>query len=151
DEALETKKNDPSAEVVRVNSSLLKEELAVRIAPEPFVVQDDSCDTGLMIAAVDGSSRSGVMSAIGEEDDFYVGHAPLISINTSVGQVNRRLILNGQEFPVFTRLPEKPEDLQQRENKYTVMAKLFYPDLSEAEYMHSLWNAMDTLEARATL
>lgn len=52
---------------------------------------------------------------------------------------------------MFTRLPEKPEDLQQRENKYTVMAKLFYPDLSDAEYMHSLWNAMDTLEARATL
>jgi hypothetical protein len=31
------------------------------------------------------------------------------------------------------------------------MAKLFYADLSDAEYMHSLWNAMDTLEARATL
>ena len=115
------------------------------------MVQDDSCERGLMIAAVDGSSQSGVMSAIGEEDDFYVGHAPMISINTSVGQVNRRLMFNGQELPVFTRLPEKPEDLQQRENKYTVMAKLFYPDLSDAEYMHSLWNAMDTLEARATV
>jgi hypothetical protein len=151
EEALEAKKNNPTAEVVRINGGLLKEELATRIAPESFVVQDHSYESGQMIAAVDGSSRSGVMSAIGEENDFYVGHAPLISINTSVGQVNRRLIFNGQELPVFTRLPEKPEDLQQRENKYTVMAKLFYPDLSDAEYMHSLWNAMDTLEARATL
>ncbi len=151
EEALETKKNDPSAEVVRINNALLKEELATRIAPEPFVVQDNTGESGLLIAAVDGSSQSGLMSAIGEEDDFYVGHAPIISINTSVGQLNRRLIFNGQELPVFTRLPEKPEDLQQRENKYTVMAKLFYPDLSDAEYMHSLWNAMDTLEARATL
>jgi len=151
EEALEEKKNDPDADVVRVNSVLLKEELAARIAPEPFVVQDNSCERGLMIAAVDGSSQSGVMSAIGEEADFYVGHAPLISVNTAVGQVNRSLIFNGQELPVFTRLPEKPEDLQQRENKYTVMAKLFYTDLSDAEYMHSLWNAMDTLEARATL
>jgi hypothetical protein len=151
DEALEEKKNDTTAQVVRVDSVLLKEELSTRIAPEPFVVQDNSCETGLMIAAVDGSSQSGVMSAIGEENDFYVGHAPIISINTSVGQVNRRLVFDGQEIPVFTRLPEKPEDLQQRENKYTVMAKLFYADLSDAEYMHSLWNAMDTLEARATL
>jgi len=151
EEALEEKKNDPNADVVRIDSVLLKEELGQRIAPEAFVVQDNSCESGLMIAAVDGSSQSGVMSAIGEENDFYVGHAPMISINTAVGQVNRRLVFNGQEFPVFTRLPEKPEDLQQRENKYTVMAKLFYADLSDAEYMHSLWNAMDTLEARATL
>jgi hypothetical protein len=151
DEGLEEKKNNPNAQVVRVDNALLKQELSTRIAPEPFIVQDSSCDTGLMIAAVDGSSQSGVMSAIGEEDDFYVGHAPMISINTAVGQVNRRLLFNGQEIPVFTRLPEKPEDLQQRENKYTVMAKLFYADLSDAEYMHSLWNAMDTLEARATL
>ena len=41
--------------------------------------------------------------------------------------------------------------MQQRENKYTVMAKLFFPDLSDAEYMHALWNGMDVLEARTTL
>jgi hypothetical protein len=91
------------------------------------------------------------MSFLGEEDDFYVGHAPMISINTAVGQVNRRLTIGGDELPVFTRLPEKPEDMQQRDNKYTVMAKLFFPDLSDAEYMHSLWNAMDVLEARTAL
>jgi hypothetical protein len=91
------------------------------------------------------------MSFLGEEDDFYVGHAPMISINTAVGQVNRRLRVGPHELPVFTRLPEKPEDMQQRENKYTVMAKLFYPDLSDAEYMHALWNGMDVLEARTTL
>jgi hypothetical protein len=29
------------------------------------------------------------------------------------------------------------------------MAKLLYPDLSDAEYMHAVWNAMDLLEAKA--
>lgn len=151
DEAIEEKKRQPNVDVVRVNQALLKEELARRIAPEPFVVEDEFSEKGLLLAAVDGSSQSGVMSAIGEDDDFYIGHAPVISVNTAVGQVNRNLVLDGQELPVFTRLPEKPEDLQQRENKYSIMAKLFYPDLSDSEYMHSLWNAMDTLEARAAL
>jgi hypothetical protein len=31
------------------------------------------------------------------------------------------------------------------------MAKLLYPDLSDAQYMHSLWNAMDLIEARVAL
>ena len=91
------------------------------------------------------------MSFVGEEDDFYVGHAAMISINTAVGQVNRRLRVGADELPVFTLFPEKPEDMQQRENKYTVMAKLFFPDLSDAEYMHAPWNGMDVLEARTTL
>lgn len=151
DAALLEKKNDKNVQLIVVDSVRLKQELSLRIAAEPFVVEDTACDRGLMIAAVDGSSQSGIMSAVGEENDFYVGQAPIFSVNTSVGQVNKRLLYNGQEIPVFTRLPEKPEDLQQRENKYTVMAKLFYADLSDAEYMHSLWNAMDTLEARAAL
>jgi hypothetical protein len=131
--------------------AVLRKELERRISDETFIVVDDSSGGEYLVAAVDGSTRSGVMSFLGEEDDFYVGHAPMVSINTAVGQVNRRVKLGADEFPVFLRLPEKPEDMQQRDNKYTVMAKLYYPDLSDAEYMHSLWNAMDVLEARTTL
>jgi len=128
----------------------LRQELVNRISDEPFIVPDNSPHQQFLVAAVDGSTRSGVMSFLGEDDDFYVGHAPMISINTAIGQVNRRVKVGAEEFPVFLRLPEKPEDVQQRDNKYSVMAKLYYPDLSDAEYMHSLWNAMDVLEAKTT-
>ena len=134
------------------NEDRLREELALRIASEPFIAEvEGEVPSHSLVAAVDGSTRGGVLSFLGEETDFYIGHAPMISINTSVGQVNRKIVLDGKEFPVFTRLPEKPEDIQQRDNRYTVMAKLFYPDLSDAKFMHSLWNAMDALECRTTL
>jgi hypothetical protein len=137
---------------VKCDIALLRSELKQRIEEGGFVkVAEDAPTESLLVSAVDGSTRSGVMSFLGEEDDFYVGHAPMISINTAIGQVNRQLSVRGEKFPVFTRLPEKPEDMQQRDNKYTVMAKLFFPDLSDAQYMHSLWNAMDVLEARTTL
>lgn len=152
---LQTKKqeiqNGQVQHPVRWNAVLLREELVQRVADEYFLEEQAPSSQTVVIAAVDGSTRSGMMSFVGEEQDFYVGHAPMISINTSIGEVNRRLRMDGEEYPVFLRLPEKPEDVQQRDNKYTVMAKLFYPDLSDAEYMHSLWNAMDVLEAKATL
>lgn len=139
-------------EPVKCDAALLRSELKQRIEEGAFVkAAEDVPMKSLLVSAVDGSTRSGVMSFLGEEDDFYVGHAPMISINTAIGQVNRRLSVRGEMFPVFTRLPEKPEDMQQRDNKYTVMAKLFFPDLSDAQYMHSLWNAMDVLEARTAL
>jgi hypothetical protein len=137
---------------VQCDTKLLRAELMTRLEDGSFIkLAEDENAKALLVSAVDGSTRSGVMSFLGEEDDFYVGHAPMISINTAIGQVNRRLNVEGKEFPVFTRLPEKPEDMQQRDNKYTVMAKLFFPDLSDAQYMHSLWNAMDVLEARTAL
>jgi hypothetical protein len=142
---------DASKHPVGWNELIIRKELTLRIADEPFVVEETTQAEPFLIAAVDGSTRSGVMTFLGEETDFYVGHAPMISINTSIGQMNRRLRTDDGEIPVFLRLPEKPEDVQQRDNKYTVMAKLYYPDLSDAEYMHSLWNAMDVLEAKATL
>jgi hypothetical protein len=142
---------DPSKHPVGWDQLIIRDELKLRIADEAFVVEETKEAEPFLIAAVDGSTRSGVMTFIGEETDFYVGHAPMISINTSIGQVNRHLRVEGGDIPVFLRLPEKPEDVQQRDNKYTVMAKLYYPDLSDAEYMHSLWNAMDVLEAKATL
>lgn len=152
DHAVQGLRDGTRSEPVFCDVNLLKSELGHRIEHGAFVkaVEVAPMD-GLLVSAVDGSTRSGVMSFLGEDDDFYVGHAPMISINTAVGQVNRRLDIKGDTFPVFTRLPEKPEDMQQRDNKYTVMAKLFFPDLSDAEYMHSLWNAMDVLETRATL
>jgi len=84
-------------------------------------------------------------------NEFNVGHAATISINTSVGQVDRRLRIGNRTVPVFTRLPEKPEDMQRQDNRYTVMAKLLYPDLSESEYAHSVWNVMNLLESKVVL
>lgn len=141
----------PSASLC--NPIILREELASRIADEPFIVDDVEVGRRreLLTAAVDGSSRGGILSFIGEGGDFYVGGTPTVSINTAVGEVNRLIRVGQRHFPAFLRLPEKPEDMQQRDNRYTVMAKLFYPDMSEAEYMHSVWNAMDLIEARTTL
>jgi hypothetical protein len=38
----------------------------------------------------------------------------------------RRVRVGGREYPAFLRLPEKPEDMQQRDDRYTVMAKQFF-------------------------
>src|SRR5262249_33119495 len=97
---------------------------------------------------VDGSTRGGLLTLEGEDGDFALGHAPSISINTATAQINRRIKIGGREYPAFLRLPEKPEDMQQRDNRYMVMAKLFFPDLSESQYAHSVWNAMNLLESR---
>lgn len=136
-----------------VNPEILQEELARRVADEPFVVDvPEVPPTGTMlIGAVDGSTRGGILSFLGESGDLAVGHAPMIAINTSVGQVNQSLKDGGRAVPIFTRLPEKPEDMQRQDNRYTVMAKLFFQDLTDAEYMHSVWNAMDLVEAKAAL
>jgi hypothetical protein len=152
EQALEELDVSRDAHPVTWNEDQIGKELSIRVMNEGFITQAES-ESGnrWLVAAVDGSTRGGVLSFLGEETDFYVGHAPMISIITSVGQVNRKITVDGKEFPVFMRLPEKPEDIQQRDNRYTVMAKLFYPDLSDAKYMHSLWNAMDALESRTTL
>jgi hypothetical protein len=75
----------------------------------------------------------------------------MIAINTAVGQVNRDVKVERRSAPAFLRLPEKPEDMQRQDNRYTVMAKMLYPDMSDAEYMHAVWNAMDLIEAKAAL
>ncbi len=152
EQALTELEADKNARPIKWNENQIREELSKRVPSENFVVDVPTSGTDrLLVAAVDASTRGGMLSFLGEETDFYVGHAPMISINTAVGQVNREVVLDGKEYPVFMRLPEKPEDIQQRDNRYTVMAKLFYPDLSDAEFMHSLWNAMDALESRTTL
>jgi hypothetical protein len=136
-----------------VNEDLLREELRRRISDEPFIVdiEETRSNGSLLVGAVDGSTRGGVLSFLGDEGDFGIGHAPMIAINTAVGQVNRSLQTGTRFTPVFLRLPEKPEDMQRQDNRFTVMAKLLYPDLSDAQYMHSVWNAMDLLEAKASL
>ncbi len=136
-----------------VNEQILREELKRRIADEPLLVEEKIVlpENRLMIGAVDGSTRGGLLSFLGEEGDLNLGYAPMVSINTSIGQVDRALRLGIKNKPVFFRLPEKPEDMQRGDNRYTMMAKLFYPDMSDAEYMHSAWNAMDVIEAKATL
>lgn len=134
--------------------SLLEEEISTRVADEPMIVElAPSAATSrsrVVLAGVDGSTRGGLLSLEGEHGELVVGHAPMVSINTAVAQLNGHINDGGKVRPAFLRLPEKPEDMQQRDNRYTVMAKLFYPDLNESEFAHSLWNAMDLLEARAT-
>ncbi len=134
-----------------VDHDLLQQELRRRISDEAFIVDIDQqyLDRNLLVGAVDGSTRGGVLSFLGDEGDFGIGHAPMIAINTAVGQINRSLQNGTLLTPIFLRLPEKPEDMQRQDNSFTVMAKLLYPDLSDAEYMHSVWNAMDLLETRA--
>ncbi len=136
-----------------VDAARLDEEISRRVAPEPFVVENlpPSPERPMMIAAVDGSTRGGMLNFLGDGGDLTMGHAPMISINTAVGQVNRAMNVRGRRVPVFTRLPERPEDMQRLDNKYSIMAKLFFPDLSDSEYMHSVWNAMDLMETRAAL
>jgi hypothetical protein len=133
---------------------VLSEELAKRVSPEPLIVEvaEAPPNPNLLLAAVDGSTRGGLLTLEGEDGDFTVGHAPSVSINTAVAQTNRRVRQrDGREHAAFLRLPEKPEDMQQRDNRYTIMARLFYPDLSESQYAHSIWNAMNLLEVRAAL
>ena len=138
--------------VVTVNSELLRDELSRRISDESFIVPVAPDDQrAYLTAAVDGSSRAGMIFSGGPPGDFFVGHSPMITVNTCAGQINRSVRMDGKQFPAFLRLPEKPEDMQQRDNRYTFMAKIFFPDLSDAQYMHAVWNAMDGLEARVTL
>lgn len=136
-----------------VDEALLEHELARRIEDVAFVVDANHSDPKrpLLVAAVDGSTRGGVLSFLGEGGDLSVGYSPMVAINTAVGRLNHTIVHGQRHVPVFCRLPEKPEDMQRQDNRYTVMAKLFYPDLSDAEYMHSVWNAMDLVESKTAL
>lgn len=135
------------------DAALLREEISRRVSPGQFIVDvaEHAMKSTLLIAAVDGSTRGGLLTLDSEEGDLTVGHAPSVSINTSTAQINRRISVGTKDYPAFLRLPEKPEDMQQRENRYTIMARLFFPDLSESEFAHSIWNAMNLLECRAAL
>jgi hypothetical protein len=136
-----------------VNEPLLRSEVARRVEPVMFVT-DATPPAGtkeLLVGAVDGSTRGGLLSLAGQDGDFSVAHAPLVNINTAVGQINRALQARGRLLNLFVRLPERPEDMQRQENRHTVMAKLMHQDLTDAEYMHAVWNAMDLVEIRATL
>lgn len=130
--------------------NVLRDELNRRISDEAVIVDIDepTSQRDLIVAGVDGSTRGGLLSFEGESGDLTVGHAPMVSINTAVAQINRKL---SSGAPVFMRLPEKPEDMQQQGNRYTIMARLFFPDMTESMYAHSLWNSMDVLESRVAL
>lgn len=131
----------------------LEQELARRIEPGQVIRNVDAAahKSDVLVAAIDGSSRSGLLSPEGERGDFTVGSYPLVSINTSVGQINRSIKFGKTLSPAFLRLPEKPEDMQQSDNRHTIMAKFFYSDITDGEYIHSVWNAMDVLESKAAL
>src|SRR5262249_19010863 len=93
-----------------VNKELLGQELVRRVAPEPLIVDapDSRAAHPHLLGGVDGSTRGGILSFLGEEGDFNVGHAPMIAINTAVGQVNRDVKVGTRTVPAFLRLPEKP-------------------------------------------
>lgn len=131
----------------------LESQIARRVEDGPLVrdVEGVSEDPNLLVAAIDGSSRSGLLAPEGEQGDFTIGSYPLVSINTSVAQINRTINVGKLSSAAFFRLPEKPEDMQQSDNRHTIMAKFFYPDITDGEYIHSVWNAMDVLETKATL
>jgi hypothetical protein len=134
------------------NEDLLKDELSRRIESGPLIRQIAplEADLNMLIAGVDGSSIGGLLSLDGTVGDFAFGYPPQVSVNTATGVLNRNIKTNAHQTPVFLRLPEKPEDMQKDSNRYTIMAKMFYPDLTDSEYLHSMWNAMDLLECRAT-
>jgi len=136
-----------------VDTAVLREEVARRVEPVTFVTDaaPPPEPRELLVGAVDGSTRGGLLSLAGQDGDFNVAHAPLVNINTAVGQINRALEVRGRLLNLFVRLPERPEDMQRQENRHTVMAKLLHPDLTDAQYMHAVWNAMDLVEIRATL
>lgn len=133
------------------DENFLRDELSRRVANEPMIVEeDDPYDHhDYLLAGVDGSTRGGLLSLEGETGDLMLGSSPAVSINTSIAQINRHLEVGGRRRPVFLRLPEKPEDMQRDENRYTMMVKAFHPDLSDSEYFHAIWAAMDLLEVRA--
>ncbi len=150
-EAVTLYQNDPS--ISFYDADLLAQEIKTRISPETFIcdILEPQATPSLLIAATDGSTRSGVLNFLDETGDFVVSQAPTVTVNTAIGQINRNIKHDEQQTPIFLRLPEKPEDMQRQDNKYTIMAKLFYPDLSDSEYMHSVSNAMDFLESKAAL
>ena len=135
------------------DETLLEQEIARRIEDAPFVQLVQKPEGGgrkPVVGAVDGSTRGGLLSIADGQGDFSVAHAPLVSINTAVGQLEGHLMVGGRPQRALLRLPERPEDMQRQDNRHTIMAKLLHPDLSDAQYMHSVWNAMDLIEIRAT-
>lgn len=133
--------------------NLLADELSRRIEPGPMIRKSEAREPNddLIVAGVDGSTLGGLLSLDGLSGDFAFGHAPQVSINTATGLLNRNVRFGTRDMPVFLRLPEKPEDMQRSDNRYSIMAKALYPDLTESQYVHATWNAMDLLECRATL
>lgn len=134
-----------------VDDELLCDEIARRVEDAPIImsVPIPCADDRMIVAGVDGSTQGGLLSIDGTAGDFAFGGPPQINLNTAAAVLNRKLRRGGRETDVFLRLPSAPEDIQRRENSYTIMSPMFFPDLSEAEYMHSAWNAMDVLESRA--
>ena len=137
------------------NSEHLEDEICRRIEDVNFIQPIDpaiyeSDDANMLVAAIDGSCRSGMTGYKEPLYDLSVGVAPDVSVQTSVALINKRLKVGKSTRPVFSRLPEKPEDMQQQENKFTVMNRYFHPELTDSEYLHAISCAMDLLEVRAT-
>lgn len=136
-----------------VDGVVLRSEIEQRVEDATLLMAfpEPSADHQMIIAGVDGSIQGGLLSIDGTAGDFAFGAPPQINLNTAAAVLNRKLRRDGRETSVFLRLPSAPEDIQRRENLYTIMSPMFYPDLSPGKYMHATWNAMDVLESRVAL
>ena len=138
-----------------VDEDVLRDELARRVANEPFVVEakrDPKHETPPVAAVRTVPRAVAFLRSQARMGTWRSGPSPSVSINTAAAQINRQIrASSGRTHPAFLRLPEKPEDVQRRENRYSIMARLLFPDLSEAQYAHSVWNAMNLLESRVAL
>lgn len=141
---------------IHADAEHFEAEIARRVEDGPFITEVNTeapaGERPLLVGGIDGSSRTGMLALAGEAGDLGIGLAPMIAINTSVGVVNREMRSEEhRRVPVLLRLPERPEDLLRADNRYAFMTKLFFPDLSDSQYAHSVWNAMDLLESRVAL
>lgn len=143
-------KNSQDDGYCKCDIKVLADEIGRRIEPGTFIQQAimPAMDLEMVVAGVDGATKGGLFSF---DDANAVYRQPQISVNTAVGFLNRNMKIGKKETPIFHRLPEKPEDMQRDSNRYSIMAKMFYPDLTESEYMHSNWNALNLLQFRAML
>lgn len=134
------------------DSDILSEELDSRIEEGMFLRYSEQYQEApeMIIAGVDGSSSVGLLTPDGATGDFVFGASPILSIITAVSRYNRLVSYQGAQHHVTQRLPVKPEDMQRQDNQFSYMAKMFCPDLSDSEYMHSVWAAMDLMETRVT-
>ncbi len=118
-----------------VDASTLRDEISRRVEDGNLLrtFAEPATDDQIIVAGVDGSTQGGLLSIDGTAGDFAFGTPPQINLNTAAAVLNRKLRRNGRETEVFLRLPSAPEDIQRRENVYTIMSPMFYPDLSPAE------------------
>ena len=132
------------------SKELLRDEISRRVEDVPMLnaFAAPAADERMIVAGVDGSTQGGLLSHEGTAGDPAFGGPPQINLNTAAAVLNREVRNDGTLTRVFLRVPSAPEHIQTSENTYTIMSPMFFSDLSDVEYMHTAWNAMDCIESR---